>query len=444
MLESPAVRFFRFCLFAILLATLISLRLPASAQEPEPPAFDRDATGVAPEREPVVLERIPLSPLETQVVVELPAVADTYIASEEPNQNFGNSLGLFLGRSVDFGAQRPLLRFDVNPIPSFAQVESATLWLYLTTASPPGDEPMETSVVDLVEPWQENTVAWGEDGGPEWGPYRAEAAVGSEAGWYQWEVTDLVIAWVTEGQANYGVTILGEEIIGRERIFYSRESVERYPRLNVTYTEPSVVTIDPLPPFSPREFTVSWSVPDEALPAIAHYEVQYRVDGGEWLEWLTEVPAEQTSATFTGEHGRLYAFRARGVDHEGNPEPFSDAEASTTVDAAAPVSRVEPLPPLITTPTFEVSWTGTDEGSGIRCYDVQYRVNQGPWAPWQQCTLRTSATFTTPDDGYYEFEARAEDNVGNVEPFTNVPDAGGVVAARAPLEPRAWLPIIHR
>jgi hypothetical protein len=445
MLDYRVVRFFRFSLVVVLLLTLSVLRLPAAAQEPESRTFDRDATGVAPEREPVILGRIPVSALEEQVVVELPAVADTYIASGEPDRNFGNSLGLFLGFTVEYGAARPLLRFDLDPVPSFARVEGATLWLYLAEANPLNDLPMETTVVDLIEPWQENTVVWGEDAGPEWGPFRSEAEVGNEAGWYQWDVTDLVVAWVAGEQPNYGLEILGEEIPGRERIFFSREAAgEFYPRLNVTYTEPTVVTVNPLPLFSPQEFTVSWNVPEEALPAIAYYDVQYRVDGGAWLDWLTEVPAEQTSAQFIGEHGRLYEFRARGVDQEGNPEPFGDAEAGTTVDAVPPVSQVTPLPPTTATPSFPVSWSGTDDGSGIRCYDIQYRVDQGPWALWLQCTLLTSATFVTPGDGHYEFEARAQDNVGNVEPFTNVPEAGTVVTAHQPLEIRVWLPIIHR
>jgi hypothetical protein len=240
MLEFPVVRFFRFSLFVVLLLALSILRLPASAQVPETRTFDRDATGVAPEREPVVLERVPLSPLEAQVVVEFPAVADTYIASGEPDRNFGNSLGLFLGFTVEYGAARPLLRFDTTPIPALTTVERATLWLYLAEANPLNDLPMETTVVDLVEPWQEHTVVWGEEdeAGPEWGPFRSEAAVGSEAGWYQWDVTDLVAAWVAGEQPNYGLEILGVEIRGRERIFFSREAAgDLYPRLNVQYIE---------------------------------------------------------------------------------------------------------------------------------------------------------------------------------------------------------------
>lgn len=130
------------------------------------------------------------------------------------------------------------------------------------------------------------------------------------------------------------------------------------------------------------------------------------------------------------------------MDNAGNAEPFGDAEAETIVDAAPPTAEVEPLVPLVNEESFTVAWTGSDGGSGIRCYDIQYRLNAGPWELWQDCTAATSATFTAAEDGVYEFEARAQDNVGNVEDFTGQPEAGVLVDARRPfLQPRAWFPI---
>jgi hypothetical protein len=277
----------------------------------------------------------------------------------------------------------------------------------------------------------------------------AATDVGTAMTWYRWEVTELVEAWANETLANYGVVIIGDERVQeRERAFHSRETATGYyPRLVIDYTatgdtEPPTVTVDPLPAYSPRTFTVSWSGSDEGT-GIATYDVQYRVDDGPWQNWLTDVSV--TSAEFTGESDRIYAFRARAVDIAGNVEDFADAEASTTVDAAAPVTTVNPLPPISDTMTFIFGWSGEDELSGIAYYDVRYRVNGSAWQLWQSQTLATSVPFTAQVDGIYQFEARAVDKVGNVEPFRGVPEASIAVDAVAPfIEPRLYLPLIRK
>jgi hypothetical protein len=299
----------------------------------------------------------------------------------------------------------------------------------------------------LSSSWDEFTVTWNTE--PEWTPVDKTTTVGSELTWYDWEITEVVQNWVNGVFDNDGVEIIGDEAVQqRERAFYSRETLtDFYPRLIVAYTEEDdqehpEVSVDPLPEFSPRSFTVSWSGHDPGGSGIDYYDVQYRVNEDVWIDWHTGVTF--TSSEFVGNNGNLYEFRARGVDNAGNVEPFGDAEAATTVDNQPPVSQVEPLPTIINETTFTVSWSGHDHGgSGIHYYDVQYRYNNGPWIIWQQQTVATQALFTASADGFYEFEARAVDNLGHVEPFTNQPDTGVIVDAEPPfIEPRLWLPLI--
>jgi hypothetical protein len=170
--------------------------------------------------------------------------------------------------------------------------------------------------------------------------------------------------------------------------------------------------------------------------------VQYRVDGGDWANWI--VDATFNSAVFAaGQDGKFYEFRARGEDRAGNVENFGPPEASTTVDAQPPTTSVNPLPAITSITSFPVTWTGEDEGSGIRYYDVRYRVNGGSWFLWQHQTLAVSTTFNAMGDGLYEFEARAVDELGMKEDFTGHPEASVIVDAEPPfVEPRAWLPLI--
>jgi hypothetical protein len=407
----------------------------------------------APTREPTVLRTEAVAQGVTNTVVELPAEADAYIASEWPDYSFGSDalyLGYDLSDGASFGAERLLLRFDVlSTVPIDAAINSAYLRLHLNSSDPADDESMGTVLRRTASDWDESTVTWNSE--PAWGEIRAIADVGSTSTWYEWEITDLVADWTDGTHKDYGVEIIGDERVQqRERMFYSRETGnDLYPRLVVDYTdfddrEPPIVTVDPLPAYVWRDFIVSWSGTDPGGSGISTYGIQFRVDEGDWADWLVDVTF--TSADFVaGQDARFYEFRARGKDWAGNVESFGDPEAGTTVDAQPPTSLVAPLPPITRTDTFWLTWTGNDDGSGIQYYDVQYRFNRREWIPWQQKTIATGAEFTTIEDGLFEFEARAVDNLGLSESFADQAEASVLVDAREPfIVPRTWLPYIVR
>lgn len=254
-------------LFAMLMLAILLLFVPlhsTAQQTSEPPS--RGVARAAPEREPVVLSRV-LQPVgTTNTVILLPAVADTYLASERPLQNFGSD-ALFLGYNQvgndHFGAQRMLLRFNVaNFIPDGAVINSAALRLHLSFSSPTDDVPMGTVLRRLASPWSEFDVTWNSE--PDWTPVSSTAEVGSQPTWYEWPLTDVVADWVSGLYPNDGVEIIGDETVQqRERAFYSRETLlDLYPHLIVDYTnfndtQPPSVAVDPLPLYSRRHFSVS-------------------------------------------------------------------------------------------------------------------------------------------------------------------------------------------
>jgi hypothetical protein len=207
---------------------------------------------------------------------------------------------------------------------------------------------------------------------------------------------------------------------------------------------PPIVTVDPLPVYSDRDFNVSWSGSDQGDAGIGYYDVQYQVNGGNWSDWQTGVTI--TNSDFVGAvEGRTYAFRARGVDNVGNVEAYGAAEAQTLVDTHEPIAIVNPLPGFLATSVFTVTWSRSDSASGIQYYDVRYRYNGGNWLLFQNQTLASSAPFSAVLDGLYEFEARAVDNSGLVEAFTGQPEAGTIRDLDPPfIVPQMWLPIIGR
>ncbi len=437
----------------------------------------------APDRQPTVLRRDAEPDGALNTVVELPAIADAYIASGRPDDNKGSG-PLYLGYSDDgsdsFGAQRILLRFNVDSIPDTANINDARVRLYLFGARPSDDGDMRTVMRRLDSEWDEFLVTWNTE--PAWAAVRDDTFVGSTPQFYEWEITDLVESWVAGEFPNYGIEIEGDErpAPARERYFRARNNDRFFPRLIVDYDESSderapQVSVEPLAEFNDRSFEVEWGGDDVGSSGIDYYDVQYRVaaageedDDAGWVDW--QFGTEETSEEFTeGQNGRRYEFRARGVDNAGNVEPFGDAEAATVVDTRAPVATITGPSGIIRNVsnddddgdgdiddnnTFRVTWEGLDsdgrsnnvrvEGSGIDYYDVQYRINDGDWILWQNNTEANNAPFLPrEDDAVYYFEARAVDRRGLAEPFRNVPEASVALDRQAPfIEPQLQLPIV--
>lgn len=88
---------------------------------------------------------------------------------------------------------------------------------------------------------------------------------------------------------------------------------------------PPSATVEPLPFYvTTPAFTVTWRGRD-VWSGIRDYDVQYRAGyAGEWVDWLTGTTAH--SATFPGEPGQTFFFRARARDKAGNVAAFGDQE----------------------------------------------------------------------------------------------------------------------
>lgn len=340
---------------------------------------------------------------------------------------------------------RAFLKFDVSSIPSDAAINSAKFRIYMHSATPSGDSDMRVESRHLGSDWSQCSVTWNSHQ-PDWGPVYGESWIGTNPGWLEFDVTDIVRDWVYGTHANYGLTVMGDETVReRQRMFYSsRDTGGNYPRLVVDYTlhvdnEPPVVAVDPLPQWSDEQFTVTWSGYDPGGSGIAWYDVEWGVSGQPWNPWLNHTTTT-SSPFYGGANGTTYQFRARGVDNAGNVQDWSPlAQAWTTVDAIPPTASANPLDLVTFSNAVEVSWGGTDNsgGSGIANYDVQYQENGGPWLYWLQGTSSTSAIGTGLDDGAtYGIRVRATDNVGNVQPWDHYAQTSTLIDTQEPL---AWV-----
>ncbi len=108
-------------------------------------------------------------------------------------------------------------------------------------------------------------------------------------------------------------------------------------------------------------------------------------------------------------------------------EPIDTPSIFNTFDVGAPASSVEPLS-VQSFPGFQVTWSGTDDGSGIRTYDVFVATDEGEYVPWLMGTTRTEAFFDFAIPGHtYDFFSVATDRVGHVEEVPATADTSTLV-----------------
>lgn len=269
--------------------------------------------------------------------------------------------------------------------------------------------------------WNEGSVTWNNAnylGGDEIGI----GNVSSTLGWKTGDVTNLVERWYSGVQPNYGLIVTGDEgpQNNRSRVFRSRQFAGFAPYIQVTYTAcsdlaPPTSSMVPLASWSGSSFLVQWGATDQNGSGVEWYDVQYNINGSSWVEWKNHTSS--TSATFSGAgNGEVVQFRTRAADNCGNVGDWSNI-VSTRVDTQPPNVVVNLLPQFTYTSNFIVSWSGSDNGSGLANMDVQYRdIDDGNWLSWLNGTTNFSATFTgAQNNTTYQFRARGTDNVGNVQ-----------------------------
>lgn len=139
-----------------------------------------------------------------ETTIEIPVRADAYIASNNPNDNFGASTWLCMGYSFDSpnrGGVRILMLIDVSGIPSNAVIHSARFRICQHSVTPAAtDPPMVVRTYHLVNPWNEHLVTWSQHQRHRGGVIdQSEAS--TAIGWLDVDITDLAKEW-----ANAGIT----------------------------------------------------------------------------------------------------------------------------------------------------------------------------------------------------------------------------------------------
>jgi RHS repeat-associated protein len=111
--------------------------------------------------------------------------------------------------------------------------------------------------------------------------------------------------------------------------------------------------------------------------------------------------------------------------HDPSQGTDPDKEALVTIDSTPPSSSVAALPanrPL----EFNLTWSGTDAGSGVGSYAIYVSENGAPFMHWLT-TSETSALFHGQEGRTYGFYSIAADHAGNTEAAKTAPEASTTI-----------------
>ncbi|MCW3105558.1 MAG: C-terminal target protein [Segetibacter sp.] len=102
------------------------------------------------------------------------------------------------------------------------------------------------------------------------------------------------------------------------------------------------------------------------------------------------------------------------------------------LDLVKPISKVNTLPFATHKQKFKVSWSGSDNLSGIREYGIYMSVNDSAFVPWRLGTTQIGDTVIGEYGNKYSFYSLAKDNAGNVEMPKSAAEAAITVTLTLP------------
>lgn len=172
-------------------------------------------------------------PVLTPYRLVVPASADTTVVEGMPHTNFGHTNSIRAGyddrqppETEEEAILRGLVGFDLSDLPTGSRVTTATLQLYFFESYDYDGQFRTITTYRPTEDWDETDVTW--ESAPQSGEAYGSQSIQHCAcgGWYEFDVTPLVQAWVDGSKPNHGIMIRGPETSGSNsgwRGFISRD-----------------------------------------------------------------------------------------------------------------------------------------------------------------------------------------------------------------------------
>src|SRR5919107_3771462 len=358
----------------------------------------------------------------------LTSSADAQIVENAPAKNYGAATSLGVNGNYPSGSGRDefaLLKWDLSGIAPRTQVNSASVTLNVTTASP-----QSYQAYVLKRPWVESAVTWNVySGGTPWQVAGAKGSLDREAtvagsitpsakGKNTLALPPAVVqGWVDNPATNQGI-IIANSSSTRGFTFDSREATDptRRPQLTldlITDTTPPETTIASGPSGTissgDASFTFSSSEPSSTF--------ECRLDGAAYS-------ACTSPKSYTNLSNGSHTFDVRATDRAGNVDA-TPASRTFTVDVA---------PPPDTPPPETTVDPGPTDGATLSSGDVSFAFSSSEPYSTFQCSLDSAAytACTSPKSysnlpaGSHNFAVRAVDAAAFQKAMAAAVQAGGV------------------
>jgi predicted phage tail protein len=118
---------------------------------------------------------------------------------------------------------------------------------------------------------------------------------------------------------------------------------------------------------------------------------------------------------------------------------MSPASFTWIIDLTNPTALPDSISTWQTTLNIPVSWSGSDNLTGIDYFDVQVRQDLAGWTDWLSNTTASTEVFLGLDGAEYAFRVRAVDGAGNIGDWSSAVmstvDATAPVASLDALQP---------
>ncbi|MBN1541339.1 VCBS repeat-containing protein, partial [candidate division KSB1 bacterium] len=179
----------------------------------------------------------------------------------------------------------------------------------------------------------------------------------------------------------YPLSIALTDSAGNTAVFFDTLRIDGTPPTDVRVVSPDTTAY--------KTFSLSWTAGNDGdgVGISGLYDLIYSDDGGSWKIHRQNTSSRQ--ASFTGEHGHVYAFQVLASDRLENKQLLSEAQTWTRVDTTL-IDFLPPAPPqqLIadgSSPSpwnknewFSLNWINPDDASGIA--RVLYKIGSPPTA----------------------------------------------------------------
>lgn len=363
-------------------------------------------------------------------------VEDTFLNINNDVNATGVSLSTYTWPAAT-PANAVVMKWDVSALPANAQIQSATLYLYLTEGG--GDDAYEIPVSAIINKnpvvasstgntydgtnaWTASSVAYG-------GVPLAQSdidtpvdapLVDKTVGYKAWNITNLVKTWLATPAANRGVLLNSSNKATADsyRLFASSDAADTNlrPKLVVTYNLPSDTTAPTVAVSAPANgATVSGTVTVSATASdnVGVTKVEFLVNGTV-ASTVTTAPYNYSWNTTTSANS-TYTLTAKAYDAAGNIGQSTSVSVTVnnqTGDTTAPtVSITAPANNATVKGSITISASASDN---VKVTKVEFYLDNVLKRTDTSSPFTYSLNTTSVSDGIHTLTAKAYDAAGNI------------------------------